>query len=520
MLCCAILPVAQLGQSCTAFERGAVSESQALYLALLLPLIGAVIIGTLHCRPNLREAATLAISTLLFADVCFLVHAVANGVRPTIAMLLPIPMEGIYLSLSLEPLGAMFAAIASGLWIVNSLYSIGYMRANQEKNQTRFYICFAVAITGAMGIALSGDLITLFVFYEVLTLATYPLVAHKQTEEARVGARIYLLVLLGTSLTLLLFAISWTYVHAGSLTFASGGILHNHIQGWFVPLLLACYAFGIGKAALLPVHSWLPAAMVAPTPVSALLHAVAVVKAGVFAMLKVGVYIFGIEFLAETGASQWLAWLACLSILYASLRALNKDNLKARLAYSTVSQLSYVTLAMALATPVSALAGGLQIVMHAMGKITLFMCAGAIYVASHRSEVSNLNGMGRVMPFTFSAFAVGAMSIIGAPLLGGFWVKWELLLAAADLRQILFITTMIASSLLSLAYLAPVIGRGFFLPLEQTSGESVDSLKEAPLLCVVPPCISVLLCILLFFQVDKVWQFLEPIVPSFLEAIP
>lgn len=495
-------------------------QLQALYLALLLPLIGVILIGALHHHPNLREAATLIISVLLFADVCYLLLAVANGARPTVAVLLPMPMEGIFLSLSLEPLGAMFAAIASGLWIVNSLYSIGYMRANREKNQTRFYICFAIAIAATMGVALSGDMITLFVFYEVLTLATYPLVAHKQTTEVRIGARIYLLVLLGTSLTLLLFAICWTYNVADSLTFVPGGVLHGRIQEWLAPLLLACYAFGIGKAALVPVHTWLPAAMVAPTPVSALLHAVAVVKAGVFAMLKVGVYIFGIEFLEESGASQWLAILAGFSIVYASLRALGKDNLKARLAYSTVSQLSYVTLAMALALPISALAGGLQIAMHAMGKITLFMCAGAIYVASYRSEVSDMNGMGRIMPFTFTAFAIGSLSIIGAPLLGGFWVKWELLLATSNPMQLIFVAVMVASSLLSLAYLAPVIGRGFFLPLKQASREKIDSLKEAPLLCVLPPCISALLCILLFFQVDNLWRFLGPITTSLAGTIP
>ena len=487
------------------------TESLALYLALLLPLVGAVCIALLHRHPNLREAATLLVAVLLFADVCWLLNAVANGARPEVSILLPMPMQGLFLGLSLEPLGALFAAIASGLWIINSLYSIGYMRANKETHQTRFYICFAIAISAAMGIALAADLITLFVFYEVLTLATYPLVAHKQTEEARAGARVYLLILLCSSVFLLLFAIAWTYALADSVTFTPGGILHGHIQGWLAAVLLACYAFGIGKAALLPVHLWLPAAMVAPTPVSALLHAVAVVKAGVFTMLKVGVYIFGVDFLAQSGASQWLAWLAGFSILYASLRALSKDNLKARLAYSTVSQLSYVTLAMALATPLSALAGGLQIAMHAIGKITLFMCAGAIYVASHRSEVSDLNGLGRTMPLTFAAFAIGALSIIGAPLLGGFWVKWEIIFANAEPKQLVFVAVMIMSSLLSLAYLAPIIGRGFFLPSRDAQA---SGWKEAPLLCVLPPCISAILCVVLFFQIDVLWEFLAPVFPA------
>ncbi|MCY4035136.1 MAG: proton-conducting transporter membrane subunit [Hyphomicrobiales bacterium] len=491
------------------------NDTSALYLAILLPLLGAVLIAALRNHPNLREAATLVTSVVLFANVCWLVASVANGATPRAENILPMPVSGLFLSLELEPLGAMFAAIASGLWIINSLYSIGYMRANKEKHQTRFYICFAIAIAAAMGIALSGDLITLFVFYEVLTLATYPLVAHKQTAEAKAGARTYLLILLSTSVFLLLFAIAWTYDIAGTVAFAQGGILNGRIESWLAPVLLACFAFGIGKAALLPVHLWLPAAMVAPTPVSALLHAVAVVKAGVFTMLKVGVYIFGIDFLEQTGASQWLAWLAGASILYASVRALAQDNLKARLAYSTVSQLSYVTLAMALATPLGALAGALQIAMHAFGKITLFMCAGAIYVASHRTQVSGLNGLARAMPVTFTAFAVGALSIIGAPLLGGFWVKWEIIFAANALEQLVFIIVMIASSMLSLAYFAPVIGRGFFLPPAQASGDADASApKEAPLLCVLPPSISAIICIILFFQVDALWRFLEPIFES------
>lgn len=493
------------------------NDTSALYLAILLPLLGAVFIAALRNQPNLREATTLITSVVLFANVCWLVASVANGATLRATNILPMPVPGLFLSFELEPLGAMFAAIASGLWIINSLYSIGYMRANKEKHQTRFYICFAIAIAAAMGIALAGDLITLFVFYEVLTLATYPLVAHKQTAEAKAGARTYLLILLSTSVFFLLFAIAWTYDIAGTVTFAQGGILNGSIENWLAPILLACFAFGIGKAALLPVHLWLPAAMVAPTPVSALLHAVAVVKAGVFTVLKVGIYIFGIDFLEQTEASQWLAWLAGASILYASVRALTQDNLKARLAYSTVSQLSYVTLAMALATPLGALAGALQIAMHAFGKITLFMCAGAIYVASYRTQVSDLNGLAHAMPITFAVFAVGALSIIGAPLLGGFWVKWEIISTANTPEQFIFIIVMIASSILSLAYFAPIIGRGFFLPSAQASGNAAACApKEAPLLCVLPPIISAVICIILFFQIDALRRFLEPI----FQAIP
>lgn len=481
-------------------------------LAILLPLLATIPIALTGSRPNLREGISLATATTLFAIAIAMATQTAAGAPPRIETILPMPGSAAHtltLSLTIEPLGAMFALIASGLWILNTLYSIGYMRANKEHKQTRFYICFALAISAAMGIAAAGDMLTLFVFYEMLTLSTYPLVAHKETAHAKAGARFYLLMLLGTSLSFLLLALAWTYAAADTLAFAPGGILAGNIEGIAAAILLACYAFGIGKAALWPIHGWLPAAMVAPTPVSALLHAVAVVKAGVFTMLKIGVYIFGIDYLAATGISHWLAWLAAFSLLYAAVVAVRQDDIKARLAFSTVSQLSYVTLAMALATPAAALVGGLQIAMHAIGKITLFMCAGSIYTACKRTKVTELNGLGPAMPWTFAAFAVGSLSIIGAPLLGGFWIKWHLLSAAATPYHGLLLAVLLAAALLSLAYLAPILIRAFFLPPPQESPPKET--REAPFLCALPPCVSALLCILAFFCAESLWNFLAPI---------
>lgn len=277
-----------------------------------------------------------------------------------------------------------------------------------------------------------------------------------------------------------------------------------------VPVLLALYAFGIGKAALMPFHRWLPSAMVAPTPVSALLHAVAVVKAGVFTMLKVGVYIFGIDFLAETGASEWLMWLAAFSIIAASVVAMTKDNLKARLAYSTVSQLSYITLGMALATSMGVLGGGLHIAMHAMGKITLFMCAGSIYVAVHKTEISQMNGLGRVMPVTYGAFLIGALSIIGLPPLGGSWSKWLLVMGAADTGQWVMIVVLMASSLLNVVYLLSIVGRGFFLPNPDIA-EGAQS-AEAGVLVWLPPVLTAFGCVVLFFYAGEIQSFLTPLI--------
>ena len=304
-------------------------------------------------------------------------------------------------------------------------------------------------------------------------------------------------------------AIVWTYVITGTLDFTQGGILEGKIGNTMAAILLALYAFGIGKAALMPFHRWLPSAMVAPTPVSALLHAVAVVKAGVFTMLKVGVYIFGIDFLSTTGASEWLMWLAAFSILGASIVAMTKDNLKARLAYSTVSQLSYITLGMALATSMGAVGGGIHIAMHAFGKITLFMCAGAIYVATHKTEIKQMTGLGRVMPWTYGAFLIGALSIIGLPPLGGSWSKWLLMVGAADTGQIIMIAVLMISSLLNVAYLLPIVAKGFFLTDKKNNAET--GIKEAPFWCVAPPVFTALGCIGLFFYASDIITFIEPI---------
>jgi multicomponent Na+:H+ antiporter subunit D len=398
----------------------------------------------------------------------------------------------------------LFGALAATLWIVNSVYSIGYMRGNAEQNQTRFYVCFAIAIAAALGVAFAGNLLTLFVFYEVLTISTYPLVSHKGDEATVKSARVYLGILLGTSIGLLLPAMIWTYAVAGTLDFTSGGILAGAVSGPAVGLLLGLYVFGIGKAAVMPVHRWLPAAMVAPTPVSALLHAVAVVKAGVFTVLKVVVYVFGVDELAAGGHSQWLVYVAGATIVLASLIAMCKDNLKARLAYSTVSQLSYIVLGAALATASGVIGAAMHIATHAAGKITLFFCAGAIYTALHKTEVSQLAGLGRVMPFTFAAFTIGALSIIGLPPLAGVWSKWYLVLGALEDGQRFAVAVLMLSSLLNIWYLLQIPFMAFFgRPLTASKGAGI---QEAPTACLIAIGLTATACVALFFLADPLYE--------------
>ena len=479
-----------------------------LYWALAIPLAGAVLIALLGRWPNVREAVTLATGVALFWFVASLLPHVLAGATPEVLMVQLLP-GGLSLVLRLEPLGMLFALVASGLWIVTSLYSIGYMRGHAEAHQTRFYVCFAVSICAAMGVALAGNLLTLFLFYEVLTLSTYPLVSHHGTPKAMKGARTYLGILVSTSVAFLLLAVAWTWVLAGTLDFRVGGILAGRASDGVLLVLLALFVFGTGKAALMPVHRWLPAAMVAPTPVSALLHAVAVVKAGVFTIMKVVIYIFGLDLLSATGISVWLMYAAGFTVIAGSLVAMAQDNLKRRLAYSTVSQLSYIVLGAALANAWGVVGGSMHILMHAFGKITLFFCAGAIYVAAHKTEISDMRGLGRAMPITMVAFLIGALSVIGVPPLGGSWSKWYLALGALDAGQIVFVAILMVSSLLNIAYLVPIPIRAFFS--KPADGSDPPRFNEAPAFCVAALSFTAVGCIVLFFLADDVYRLLVPL---------
>jgi len=478
------------------------SDQQLVLLALILPFAGAIGIVLCGRWPDLRETVSLTTAASVCLVVVNIYSRFHNGALPAVDIAEPLP--GLTIRFELESLGMLFALVAGFLWLITSIYAIGYMRGHHEQNQTRFYALFAIAIGSTLGVAFAGNLLTLFLCYEILTISTYPLVAHAGTDEARRGARSYIGILLATSIALLLLAILITYIIAGSLDFREGGILDGKLDPAWAGLLYALFIFGIGKAAVMPVHRWLPAAMVAPTPVSALLHAVAVVKAGVFTVLKVTIYIFGTGFITDSGASDWLTWFAGGTILLASLVAMTKDNLKLRLAYSTISQLGYVVLGALLATNTSLLGGALHISMHAFAKITLFFAAGAILVAAGKSEVSDMGGLGRAMPITFGAFLIGSLSIIGLPPFGGMWSKWYLAMGTVETGQWLLLSVLLVSSLLNIAYLLPVPVRGFFG--KTRDGTTYSQIREAPVSCLVAMVITSLACLLLFFYPDPFYE--------------
>lgn len=482
-----------------------------LQLTIAIPLLAIIGILLANKVPNIREGITISASLLLLFIVVSLYQSMLSGTNVDVFWWDIMP--GLSMSFSIEPLGMLFALIASFLWLITTFYAIGYMRGHHEKNQTRFYSCFALAISAVMGIAFSDNLFTLFVFYEVLTLSTYPLVTHAGTDKAKQGGRVYLGILLSTSIAFFLLAIASTWFITGTLDFKQGGVFSPDVDKTIAGGLLVLFVFGIGKAAIMPFHRWLPAAMVAPTPVSALLHAVAVVKAGVFTILKICVFIFGLDLLAVLPTTQFLLYLAGASILLASIVAMRQDNLKARLAYSTISQLGYITLGALLATSSGVIGSSMHIATHAFGKITLFFCAGAILVAAHKSKISEMRGLGRQMPLTMIAFFIASLSIIGVPPTGGTWSKWFLLMGTIETEQWILMVVLMISSLLNIAYLLPIPFHAFFSKpllenkdISSNNRETMDldthkeqeQIKEAPWPSLIAIGITTLGCLILF----------------------
>ena len=490
-----------------------------LQLAIIMPLLATFAIFATRTMPNLREAVTLITSVTLFYFILTLYQGLNAGAIINVFWWELLP--SLIISFTIEPLGVLFALIASFLWIVTTLYAIGYLRSHGEENQTRFYICFAIAISAVMGVAFSANLFTLFICYEVLTFSTYPLVTHAGTDKAKKGGRVYLGILLTTSVVFFLLAIISTWFIAGTLDFKQGGIFNDDVNITIASVLLLLFIFGIGKAAIMPFHRWLPAAMVAPTPVSALLHAVAVVKAGVFTVLKICVFIFGLDLLSVLPTTQFLLYLAGASVLLASIIAMKQDNLKARLAYSTISQLGYITIGALLATSSGVVGSSMHIAMHAFGKITLFFCAGAILVVTHKTKISEMRGLGRQMPLTFAAFFIASLSIIGVPPTGGTWSKWFLLMGTLETEQWLLMGILMLSSLLNIAYLLPIPFHAFFpnysinqktTANDQNKHQGKDSrfsnvpIQEAPKLILLAIAITTLGCLTLFIYPQPLFE--------------
>jgi multicomponent Na+:H+ antiporter subunit D len=478
-----------------------VIENALPLLPIGIVLVTSFLIMVSGKRPNLREFWSVAGSVLTFLSVMAMVPTVWQGGR--IIYTLSTIAPGISLNFRVDALSLIFGIVSSFLWIFASVYNIGYMRGLNEHAQTRYYACFAIAIVGAQGVSYSGGLFSLYLFYEVITLFTYPLVAHHQDEEGYAGAKKYMVYLMGTSKGLLLPALILTYVMTGTLDFADNirtGIFPLSANPLWVTVTYVLFIAGFAKAAIMPFHNWLPSAMVAPTPVSALLHAVAVVKAGVFCISRVMLSTFGTMTLQDLGIGLITAYVVSFTILAASIIALTKDDLKARLAYSTVSQLSYIVLGVALLDNAGVLGGIIHIVNHGFSKITLFFCAGAIYVAHHKKKISDMAGIGYAMPFTMGAFALASLSMIGVPPVAGFVTKWYLLNGALEIKNIPILVVLMASTILNAGYFVPITIRAFFEGKKERW--SRQDIKEAPLTMVVPIVLASLISLLLGISPD------------------
>ncbi len=471
-------------------------------LAVLVPMIASVLILASGKYPNLRESWTFVAAIIQFGLVISMLPIILDHkvvIYPVIEILPHLPIV-----FKVDAFGMLFAITAASLWILVSSYSVGYMRSLAEHAQTRYYFCFAIALASAVGIAFSSNLITLFAFYELLTISTYPLVIHIETPEAMSAGKKYLAYLMTAGVSLL-FSILVVYHYTGTTAFSFTGIAGmDKIPKTILVILFVTFMIGCAKAAFMPLHAWLPAAMIAPTPVSALLHAVAVVTAGVFTATRVTLYVYGVDLMRASGLWLYTAYFVSITIILASIYALMQDNLKKRLAYSTVSQLSYILLGAVLVTQHGITGGMLHMPYHAIMKITLFMCAGALIVTAKKENISEMNGIGRQMPITMLAFTVAALGMVGMPPVGGYVTKWFLLLGAAEMHSMILVAVLLVSAVLNAAYFFPVVYVAFFKKPDHEL-----RYREAPLTMLVPIVVTAILSIVIGVWPDAPGMFLN-----------
>ncbi len=464
-------------------------------LAISVSLFCTLLIIASAKKPNLREGWTFLAAIIKFGIVASMIPVILR--KQEIVYNLVDVLPGVGIAFRVDALGLLFALVSSSLWIVTSAYSIGYMRGLKEHSQTRYFCFFAVALSATIGVAFSANLLTLYLFYEMLSFATYPLVTHHQDPEARSSGRKYLLYIVGTSIGLVLPAMLIAYNLTGTLEFSKQGLFAGTEPKTLMVVLLLMLVLGFAKVAIMPLHSWLPAAMVAPTPVSALLHAVAVVKVGAFSVVRVVTGVFGTDLLLSLHLGTMVCYLAAFTVMVASLIALSQDGLKRRLAFSTIGQLSYIVLGVALLSPKGMIGGMTHIAMHAFGKITLFFCAGSIFVATGKKNISEMVGIGKRMPVTMIAFFIGSLSVIGLPPCGGFISKWYLVLGTLQADQMAMLFVLLGSSLLNAAYFLPIVYKAFFCTREEAMFE--NRVEEAPGWCVAPLVLTTIGSIVLFF---------------------
>ncbi len=482
------------------------TTTQLMLGAIAFPVTCSLLLRLIPERSDkARNPLAVIITLITAAMVIMLLLEVLKGNTPYVSLFSIIP--GLELAFRVDPFSALFSTLAAVLWIFAVIYSIGYMA--HEHKRRRYFIFYLLSLGATMGIAFSANLMTLYFFYEFLTLFTYPLVIHEGNDEAQTaGIRYLIYSFIGAAF--ILGGLVMTYSNAGSVDFVSGGVVSIVPEAatlWQIIFLCFIVGFGV-KAAIMPLHSWLPSAMAAPTPVSALLHAVAVVKSGVFGILRVMYSIYGTESLRTLDLGLFIIILVSITILAASIIALRQDVLKKRLAYSTISQLSYITLGAGLLTYLGLTGSLLHLLNHALLKITLFFCAGAIITVTGKKRISDLKGVGKRMPLTMLAFTIGAVGMVGILPVNGFISKWHLVTGSLDAGYYVVIAVLVTSALLNAAYFFPVIINAFF---REGDFERVKG-PEAPISMLMPIILLAVVCIVFGISLNLYLPFIESVV--------
>ncbi len=474
-----------------------------MLIPIILPFLLAVVIGILKPEPK-KTNIICGIGIGLNFVVLVLIFKFLGETKISLFEI----NDFLDIYFKIDKLGMLFSILVSVLWIFTALYSMEYMK--HEGKENRFFVFFTATLGVTLGIAFSGNLITLYVFYEFLTLITFPLVIHADTPEALKSGKKYLIYSFGGA-GLILFGMIILFGLTNDTTFVPHGIINvisdSHFKLYLTSYTLMFLGFGV-KAALVPFHSWLPAAMVAPTPVSALLHAVAVVKSGVFALIRMTYFIFGSEIVRSLDLTTFLYVLIITSIIMGSFLALHQNNLKKRLAYSTISQLGYILLGLMMLEKEALMGGLLHLINHAVIKITLFFCVGAILFTTHKTDIGEIRGIGKEMPITMGCFAIASVSLIGIPPTNGFVSKWYLAQGGLNDGNWIFPVILLLSALLTALYLLPVITEAFF----RKGSEATVVIKEAPLKMLIPIVSITVIVVLLGLFPNIVINFIEKIV--------
>lgn len=477
--------------------------SYAPILLLLCPILAAVLI----CLSNksVWQNGIMYFVPLIAIFISYNVLIQIEHLADAAPILLFTPFPTGDIALSIDVIGSIFLVLVSVLWFLSMIYTIGYIESVKLPRRKNFLCFFSLAIAATIGVACSDNLITLFLFYELLTLVTYPLVSHNASASAKKGGKIYLYYLLVSSLLFFLPALMLVWHQTGSFAFVSGGLLAQHqVDPTLLLLMFLLFVFGIAKTAVFPLHRWLPAAMVAPAPVSGLLHAVAVVKTGVFSLLKVALYIFGLDTMRALNLDSWLIGISSVTIILASFWAIRERDLKKCLAFSTIGQLSYIVLGIAIATPISIIAAVLHMVMHAFAKITLFFLSGIFAIGFGVKTIDRMHVIPPNRRWLLLLFIIASLSIVGLPLFGGMWSKFYLVQAAIATERNFLLVILFISSMMSVLYLLAEPTRVLFNP-KNTQSMAIQQKKIASG-CLVATITTAVVPIILFVLADPIFK--------------